>query len=81
MYLCASGIVETRFPLDYSLLIEERIVNIGIPTDSSGFWCFNDFLSFEICSGIWLFANPPNMHNGGVNRWKVCGFSCGVSDK
>ena len=34
--------------MDGRLLVEERIVNIGIPLDGFGLCCFNDFLNFVI---------------------------------
>ena len=34
---------KTRFPVDWTLLVEELIANIGIPLDSSGFCRFDDF--------------------------------------
>ena len=44
---------KTRFPVDWRLLVEERIANIGIPLDILGFCCFKDFLRLEI---FWVFG-------------------------
>ena len=64
-----------HFPVDWRLLVEECITNIGIPLDFSGFCQFNDFLDFEKFPGLGVFANQPTetVHNAGVSRGMVCG--------
>ena len=62
-------------PLDWRLLVGERIANIGIPV---GFFFF--FAVSMICL-VWHFfgfrviANQPNVHTEGASRGTFC--SCG----
>ena len=43
---------KTRFPVDWRLLFEERIANIGIPLDVFGFFCrFDDFCAYKF---VWV---------------------------
>ena len=46
-----------RFSVNWRLLIEECIANIGIPLDFLCFCHFNDFWCFVIFPGFWVLAN------------------------
>ena len=74
VFLCHRG--KTRFPVDWRLLVEERIANIGITLDVFGFWLFQIFFILYIFLGFWFFANQPTVHNGGVSRGMVCCCGC-----
>ena len=54
VYLCVCAIVETRFPVNWRLLVKEPFANIGIPLDVSGFCCFNDFCVYK---KIWVLGS------------------------
>ena len=41
---------KTSFTVDWRLLVEERIANIGIPLDISGFYRFDDVLDLDFFS-------------------------------
>ena len=76
----------TLFLVDWTLLVKERIANIGIPLDIIGFLLFHRFVvvSMIVCvkkMGFWFFANRPTVHNGGVSGGRVFGVAVGVSDK
>ena len=49
---------KTCFPVDWRLLVVERIANIGIPLD----FFFNDFISLAIFRGFGVFSNQPNAY-------------------
>ena len=63
--------------VDWRLLVEDHITNIGKPLDVLRCCFFNDFLAFEFCLELWVFAIQPKfVHNGGVSRGRVCGCGC-----
>ena len=69
-----------NFPVDWRLLVKERIANIGIPLDV--FWVLTLLMIFLVLKtnlGSWVFANQSTVHTGGVSRLgegRVCGFGC-----
>ena len=45
-------LTKTRFPVDWRLLVEDCITNIGIPLDVFLVFCFVDILPFEFYVGV-----------------------------
>ena len=59
--VCLSTRGNPRFPVNWRLLVKERIANVGIPPDLVlPFWWFFGVITF--------FLNQPTVHNGGVSR-------------
>ena len=67
--------------MDWRLLVKERIVNIGIPLDISGFCCFNDFLYLEYFLGFGFLPNQPTVHMGELAGGGSAAVAVGVSDR
>ena len=60
--------------MDWRLLVEECIGNIGITLDISGFFVVSmNFCVLNFYSVFLLFENQTNVYNGGVSRRRVCG--------
>ena len=56
-----------HLPVDWRLLVEERMANVGIPLDVLWFLRFDDCLRFDFFWGFWVFANQPTVHNGALS--------------
>ena len=54
------------FPVDCTLLVKERIANIGIPLDISCFCHINNFFWFFTFYCFFGLANQPTVHIGGL---------------
>ena len=72
--------------MDWIILVEKRIANIGIPLDVIFFGHFNDLCVLKNISGLWVFADQPTVHIGGVSRVGGGGggsvaVAVGVSDR
>ena len=65
------------FPVDWRLLVEEHVANIGISQDVFGFLPFQWYFAFQFFWGFLGFANQPTMHNWRVSRGRVCGCDTG----
>ena len=74
--LCVCAIAKTRFPVDWRLLVKERIANIGTPVDVFGFLLLQYFLMFRFFACFGVFVNQPTVHNVGLSRGRVCGGCC-----
>ena len=61
---------KTRFPVDWRLLVSERVANIGIPLD-----IFHNCAMMMIF-GFFFFKDIATVHNGTISRGRVCGCGC-----
>ena len=59
---------KSHFPVDWRLLVKERIANISITIEILDFCRFDDFSNLILFLGVGVFANQPTVHNGGVSK-------------
>ena len=57
---------EPNLPVDWTLLVAERIANIGRPLEVLGFCHFNEIFCLNFLGGFGVFKKHSNVHNGGV---------------
>ena len=67
--------------MDWRLLVEELIDNIGVPLDFLPFHGFYDCWCCYFLLGLWVFANYPPVHSAGVCRGESVAVAVGISDR
>ena len=73
--------LETHFPVDWRLLVKNvSLIMAYLFGVFVLFFCFNNFLHFDIFLGFCLFPKQPTMHSGGFSRGRSVAVAVGVSD-